>query len=332
MLALNHERVEYTRLDTDRDQLLVAESDMAARFPHRRSADGNLLPRPACRAGVPWDPGPFGQGLTHAQQGYDVPQGLYRPGAVGHPEQRLDACPHILPVVLPTPVKQPGVSEPRVHVRDEDVLYRDLELRDGVVVDRDVQPLAQLSLLRRLVALARKRGQMDQRLDPGGRRVILGPGQQCGERCRHQGEAKLLETPHHPSKPRGHTSDLPQLTGRGARHDRRGSFAVWVERFLSRRRLSSVPRPANGSRRTSGASGVQSCLFENLRCELERYFGLRPTRPVPACRFPRRTLHMPLSDDTPNRENDGPTHRATHHATRELTVRPNRDGPNWMKQ
>ena len=90
MLALNHERVEYTRLDTDRDQLLVAESDMAARFPHRRSADGNLLPRPACRAGVPWDPGPFGQGLTHAQQGYDVPQGLHRPGAVGHPEQRLD--------------------------------------------------------------------------------------------------------------------------------------------------------------------------------------------------------------------------------------------------
>ena len=114
---------------------------MAARFPQRRSADGNLLPRPACRAGVPWDSGPFGQGLTHAQQGHDVPQGLRRPGAFGHPEQRLDACPHILPVVLPAPVKQPGVSEPRVHVRDEDVLYRDLELRDGVVVDRDVQPL-----------------------------------------------------------------------------------------------------------------------------------------------------------------------------------------------
>ena len=226
MLALNDEGVESSRLDPNRDQFVITETDVATRFRDHRNADGNLLPRPACRAGVPCGPGAFGHGLAHAQQGHDVSQRPHRPRMVRDSEQRPDTSPHLLCVVLPAPFEQPCVSEPRIDVRDEDVLDRDLELRNGVVVERDVQPLAQLSLARLPVAPASKSGQMDQRFDPSGRRVILGPGQQSGQRRGHQGEAEFLETPHQSGKARGHASDVAQLTACGARHQRRGSLAV----------------------------------------------------------------------------------------------------------
>ena len=74
-----------------------------------------------------------------------------------NPQQRLDADLYIVPVVLPTAFEQSGVSEPRDHVRDEDILDGDLKFRDRVLEERDVQPLAQLSPPRLFAPAASKR-------------------------------------------------------------------------------------------------------------------------------------------------------------------------------
>ena len=86
--------------------------------------------------------------LAYAKQRHDMPQGLLRPGMVQVSQQRLDACPNMLRVVLPMAAEQPCVTEPRVDIRDEDVLDRNFKRRDRVVVERDVEPLVQLPQLR----------------------------------------------------------------------------------------------------------------------------------------------------------------------------------------
>ena len=49
-------------------------------------------------------------------------QRLHHPRTFCEAEQRLDADLHIVCVAWPTALEQPGVSEPRSHVRDEDIL------------------------------------------------------------------------------------------------------------------------------------------------------------------------------------------------------------------
>ena len=181
MLLLKHEGIEISGVDTDGDQLFVIETHIPSGFRSRWEIYCDLFSRIAFRTQIPIDLGAFSNSLADPQHGHDATKRFRCPRMFRDPEHRLDADMHVVPIVLPSPLKQSDVSKPSDDVRNEDILYGALKFRDRILVDHDVQPFAHLVWCCSLLASTGKRSQMNQCLNSRGGGMIFGSDQQTGQ-------------------------------------------------------------------------------------------------------------------------------------------------------